>query len=42
MADRKQPSGLAIWLGIADNTFTRQSDSAEPHHQRPLYGNNSY
>ena len=24
MADRKQPSGLAIWLGIADNTFTRQ------------------
>ena len=25
MADRKdKPSGLAIWLGIADNTFTRQ------------------
>ena len=25
MADHKnQPSGLAIWLGIADNTFTRQ------------------
>lgn len=25
MAERKkQPSGLAIWLGIADNTFTRQ------------------
>ena len=25
MADRKhRPSGLAIWLGIADNTFTRQ------------------
>ena len=25
MADRKhQPSGLAIWLGIADNAFTRQ------------------
>ena len=25
MADhRNQPSALAIWLGIADNTFTRQ------------------
>ena len=24
MAERKQPSALAIWLGIADNTFTRQ------------------
>ena len=24
MAKRKQPTGLAIWLGIADNSFTRQ------------------
>jgi hypothetical protein len=24
MADDKTPSGLAIWLGIADNSFTRQ------------------
>ena len=24
MAERKRPSALAIWLGIADNTFTRQ------------------
>jgi len=24
MADDKQPSGLMIWLGLADNTFTRQ------------------
>ena len=24
MANRRQPSGLAIWLGIADNSFTRQ------------------
>ena len=24
MADRKQPSGLAIWLGVADSSFTRQ------------------
>ncbi len=24
MADRKQPSKLAVWLGVADNPFTRQ------------------
>ncbi len=24
MANRKQPGGLAIWLGVADNSFTRQ------------------
>jgi len=24
MADKKQPSEAAIWLGLADNTFTRQ------------------
>ncbi len=24
MKDKKQPSDVAIWLGIADNTFTRQ------------------
>ena len=24
MAERKQPSRLATWLGIADNSFTRQ------------------
>ena len=24
MANRKQPGGLAVWLGIADNSFTRQ------------------
>ena len=24
MAERKQPSRLATWLGVADNSFTRQ------------------
>ena len=24
MASRKQPTGLAIWLGVSDNSFTRQ------------------